>query len=270
MAIVTISRGSYSKGKEVAEGVAAQLGFECVSRDILLEASDRFNIPEIMLLHAIQDAPSILDRFTHGKLTYITSIQAALFEHVKKGNVVYHGLAGHILLQKMQKVLKVRIIADLALRVDVVMEREQVGEKEARRMIARVDQERRKWTRRLYGVDPWDPALYDLVVHIDKIEVKGAIGLICEAASQEAFRLTEDDRQRLEDLALSCKLKSELLDLDHHVAVTSSYGNVLVFTKADDRRARKLDEKIRALAGRIRGINNIEVRAGEPKLPPDA
>ena len=148
MAIVTISRGSYSKGKEVAEGVAERLGYECVSRDILLEASDRFNIPEIRLLHAIQDAPSILDRFTHGKLAYITSIQAALLEHVKRGNVVYHGLAGHILLQRMKKVLKVRIIADLALRVAVVMEREQVGEKEARRMISRIDQERRKWTRR--------------------------------------------------------------------------------------------------------------------------
>ena len=270
MAVITISRGSYSKGKEVAEGVAARLGFECVSRDILLEASDRFNIPEIMLLHAIKDAPSVLDRFTHGKLAYITSIQAALLEHVKKGNVVYHGLAGHILLQRMKKVLRVRIIADIAMRAAVVMERAQVGEKEAKRMISKIDQERRKWTRRLYGVDPWDPALYDLVVCIDKIEVEGAIGLICEAASHEAFRLTDSDRQRLEDLALSCKLKSELLDLDHSVAVTSSYGNVLVFTKADDRKARKLDDKIRSLASRIEGINNIEVRAGEPKLPPDA
>ncbi len=137
MAIITISRGSYSKGKEVAEGVAARLGFECVSRDILLEASDQFNVPEIMLLHAIQDAPSILDRFSHGKIAYITYIQSALLEHVKRGNVVYHGLAGHILLKGMERVLKVRIIADPALRVAVVMERERVDEKEARRRIAK-------------------------------------------------------------------------------------------------------------------------------------
>lgn len=35
MAIITISRGSYSKGKEVAEKVAEKLGYECISRDVL-------------------------------------------------------------------------------------------------------------------------------------------------------------------------------------------------------------------------------------------
>jgi cytidylate kinase len=270
MAVITISRGSYSKGKEVAEGVAARLGFECISRDILLEASDRFNIPEIMLLHAIQDAPSILDRFTHGKVAYITYIQSALLEHVKRGNVVYHGLAGHILLKGMARVLKVRIIADPALRVAVVMERERVDEKEARRMISKIDQDRRKWTRRLYGVDPWDPSLYDLVVCIDKVEVEGAIRLISEAASQEAFCLKEEDRQKLRDLALSCKVKSALLDLDHNVTVTSAYGNVVVFTKGDERKARKLEKKIVSLANEIEGIHNMEVRSGETRVSGDA
>ena len=270
MAVITISRGSYSKGKEVAEGIAAALGYECISRDILLEASDQFNIPEIKLVHAIHEAPSILDRFTHGKLSYITHIQCALMEHVKEGNVVYHGLAGHLLLQSIEKVLKVRILADPALRVAVVREREQVSEKEARRMIAKIDEERRKWTRRLYGVDPWDPSLYDLVVCIDKIEVEGAVRLICQAASQEAFRLTEQDRQKLKDLALSCKLRSELLDLDANVVVTSEYGNVLVFTKGDEWKARKLEKKILSLTDKMEGINNIEIRPGEPKPSADA
>lgn len=270
MAVITISRGSYSKGKEVAEGIAATLGYECISRDVLLEASDQFNIPEIKLLHAMHDAPSILDRISHGRDAYITYIQSALLEHVKVDNVVYHGLAGHILLKGIEKVLKVRILADSGLRVAVVMERERVGEKEARRRVAKIDEERRKWTRRLYGVDPWDPSLYDLVICIDKIKAEGAIRLICEAASEEAFILTENDRQKLSDLALSCKLKSELLDLDQHVTVTSEYGNVLVFTKADDRKVRKLEEKLDSLAGGFPEIHNIEVRGGEPKPSTDA
>jgi len=270
MAVITISRGSYSKGKEVAEGIAATLGFECVSRDILLEASDQFNIPEIKLVHAMHDAPSILDRVGHGQVAYITYIQSALLEHVKAGNVVYHGLAGHILLKEIKKVMKVRILANPDLRITVVMEREQVGEKEARRRIVRIDEERRKWTRRLYGVDPRDPSLYDLVICIDKIKVEGAIQLICEAASQEAFRLKEQDLQKLRDLALSCKVKSALLDLDHNVTVTSEYGNVVVFTKGEERKARKLEKKIMSLASEIEGIHNMEVRSGETKVSGDA
>jgi hypothetical protein len=63
MAIITISRGSYSKGKQIAEKVAKALGYECISREVLLEASKEFNIPEVKRVRAIHDAPSILSRF---------------------------------------------------------------------------------------------------------------------------------------------------------------------------------------------------------------
>ena len=58
MAIITISRGSYYRGREVAEKLAVKLGYECISREILLEASQEFNIPEIKLVRAIQLSPT--------------------------------------------------------------------------------------------------------------------------------------------------------------------------------------------------------------------
>ncbi|MBP9598542.1 MAG: cytidylate kinase family protein, partial [Desulfobacter sp.] len=72
MSVITISRGSYSRGKEVAEKVASELGYECISRDILLEASEEFNIPEIRLIRALHDAPSVLERYTHGRDRYVS------------------------------------------------------------------------------------------------------------------------------------------------------------------------------------------------------
>jgi hypothetical protein len=45
MSIIIISGGSYSHGKVVAEKVSAFLGYECLSRKIILEASELFNIP---------------------------------------------------------------------------------------------------------------------------------------------------------------------------------------------------------------------------------
>ena len=98
-AIISISRGSYSKGKEIAEKVAQELGYECVARDVLLEASEEFNVPRIKLIRAIHDAPSILDRFSYGKEKYTTFIQAEILEHFRKDNVVYHGLAGHFFVE---------------------------------------------------------------------------------------------------------------------------------------------------------------------------
>src|SRR5512136_871724 len=118
MSIITISRGSYYRGREVAEKLAQKLGYECLSRDILLEASEEFNVPEIKLIRAIKDAPSILERLTHQKEKYVTYIRAALLKHVQKDNVVYHGLFGHFFLQDISHVLKVRIVGDLEDRVE--------------------------------------------------------------------------------------------------------------------------------------------------------
>ena len=52
MPIVTISRESYTRAKDVAEKVAEKLGFQCVSREILIEASEEFNVPEVKLLQS--------------------------------------------------------------------------------------------------------------------------------------------------------------------------------------------------------------------------
>jgi cytidylate kinase len=269
MAIITISRGSYSKGKEVAEKVAEKLGYECISRDVLLQASDRFHIPEIKLVRAIHDAPSILHRFSRGNQAYIAYIQSALTARAKKDQVVYHGLAGHLLLKRVPHVLKVRIIADLPDRVANEMSREGISEEEARALILKDDEERRKWTQSLYGVDPWDSHLYDLVLRVHKLTVADAVDFICQAALREAFKTTAASQQKMDDLALACQVKAALIDSFPDVAVTSEYGNVLVFTKGSDRLTHRLQNRTKELRGGIGEIKYIEVHAGG-SVPPEA
>ena len=262
MAIITISRGSYDKGKEIAEKVAKRLGYDCISREVILEASDRFNIPEIKLVKAIHDAPSVLDRFRHGKTAFITFYQSALARSVEKGRVVYHGLAGHLLLKGVPHVMKVRITAKLSQRIANEMEASGIGEKEARALLLKDDEERRNWTKTLYGADPWDSSLYDLTIGIDKFSVENAVDFICEAADFEAFAPTDASRKKMKDLVLACEVKAELVEQEFDVAVTSEYQNVIIYTKAYGRGLKKLEQKAAALADKIPGINNIEVHAG--------
>ena len=146
-----------------------------ISRDILIEASELFNISEIKLIRAIHDAPSILERFTYGKEKYIAYIRAALLKHAQKDNMVYHGIAGHFFLQGIPHVLKIRIIAEMENRVKEEMRRESISEQEARFILKKDDEERRKWGIALYGADTWDAKLYDLVFHIDTMSVDDAV-----------------------------------------------------------------------------------------------
>ena len=95
MSVITISRGSYTHGSEVAIKVAQNLGYECISREIILEASDEYNISEIKLMRSIRNAPSFFERYTFAREKYINFIRVPILQHLQKDNVVYHGFAGH-------------------------------------------------------------------------------------------------------------------------------------------------------------------------------
>jgi len=267
MAIITISRGSYSRGKKVAEGVAEKLGYRCLSREVILEASEHYHIPEIKMVKAIHDAPSMLERLGRSKQAFIAYYQSALARAVQNDNIVYHGLAGHLLLKGIPHILKVRIIADLDDRVRQEMKQNSISENEARTLIVKDDQERRNWTHSLYGVDPWDSSLDDLVIHIHKFTVSDAVDVICEAARLEHFKTTEEGQQKMDDLVLASHIKASLIDISNDIGVLSEYGNILVYTKADDRHLHRLEEKISLLHKEIKGINNIELHPRVPAPP---
>lgn len=200
MSIVTISRGSYSRGRDVAEQVARELGYDCISREIILKASDEFNIPEATLVRAVHDAPSILDRFTRGKQRYVAFIRATLLNYARKDNVIYHGFAGHFFLRDVPGVLKVRIIADLEDRIKEGMRRDGTTAEEARYTIKRDDEERRKWALHLYGVDTSDFDLYDMLLNTKVMTVQDAVGTILRALQLPAFQTTSQTRQILDEL----------------------------------------------------------------------
>ncbi len=231
MSIITISRGSYSRGETIARMLAGQLGYECLAREVLLEASKEFNIPEVKLVHAIHDAPSILGRFTYGREKYIAFIQAAILKRFRKDNVVYHGLAGHFFVPGIPHVLKVRILADLEDRVRREMEREGISGEEALRTLKKDDKERREWSQHLYGIDTWDPSLYDLVIHIGRITVEDAVKTIMDMVRLPQFQTTPVSQRALEDLALAAEVKALLVGLKPDIEVSAQNGIVHVRTK---------------------------------------
>ena len=209
------------------------------------DASDHFHVPEIRLVLAIHDAPSILDRLPRSQQAFISYIRFALIQNVKSDNVVYHGLAGQLLLKGIPHILKVRVIADLEDRVRAEMDREKISEDEARTLLLKDDEERRKWTRTLYGADPWDSSLYDLVVHIHKFTAEDAVDIICDAVKREPFKTTRQAQQKLEDYAIACEMKAALSDSFDNVSVKSEYGNILVYAKGNDRQIQRIRKKAR-------------------------
>ena len=200
MPIITISRGSYTHGAKVAEKVAQKLDYECISREFLLDISREYNISEIKLTRAIRDAPSLLERYTFGREKYINYIRAAILKHLSKDNIVYHGFAGHFFVKDIAHVLKVRIIANMKYRIECMMNREGASKEKAEIMVNEVDEERKKWSQKLYGIDTADSKLYDLEINIEKISFEDAADMICNTVELSPFQTTSASQKIMDDL----------------------------------------------------------------------
>ena len=259
MSVITISRGSYSHGKEIAEKVAHTLGYECISREILLEASQQFNTPELRLERAIHDAPSVLERFTYGKEKYIALMRAALLKHIQQDNVVYHGLAGHFFLQDIPHVLKVRIIADIEDRVAEEMKREQISAEDARHVLKKDDRERRKWGLQLYGKDTWDPDLYDMVLHVRTMSVDEVAQLVVTASKLPCYHTTPQSQSILDNLCLAAQVEAALVHEFIVKRVTADEGSVHVAIKASGEDEVRIVPRVVDIAQHVSGVKTVSI-----------
>ncbi|MBI4915489.1 MAG: cytidylate kinase family protein [Acidobacteria bacterium] len=211
-----------SGGKALAECVASATGSPCVGREILVEAATKIGVPESILAAKLEKGPGLWDRLTLERRLYVVAMQAALAEHAAKGDLVYHGYAGHLLLRGVPAVLRVRLIAPLEMRVRNEVTREGISYEAAEDRIRRLDEGRVRWTRAIYGVDLLDPQLYDLVVNLEAMSIPSACSIVAEAAKRPEFLITDELKASLRDFALACRVKVALathpasrgLDLD--------------------------------------------------------
>ena len=152
-------------------------------------------------------------------------------------------------------------------RWQTLMESEGVSEREAISWITKVDKERRKWTQQLYGVDPWDPLLYDMVIKIDKFDMDEAVEMIYQSARLPRFKATKESQREMEDLALAYEVKAELAGKYPGIKVTNTGGNIVLYMGSGDHNRRKLTRSANGLQAKMKGINNIEIHEGVSPPP---
>ena len=128
MPIITIIRGAFGAGPEVAERVAEDLGYRCVGREVLIEASNRYGIPEAKYEEVLESGPHWWERWRESLRLYRITLQAAMCEMARDGKIVYHGHMGQELLPGVAHVLKVLLTAPLDYQVEKVREREDLDE----------------------------------------------------------------------------------------------------------------------------------------------
>ena len=272
MPIITVSRGTMSGGKALAECVAATLGCPCIAREVLVEGAAKLGVSEEFLRGRMERSPGLWERLTAERRTYILAVQAALAEQVSRHDVVYHGLAGHFLLREIPEVLRVRLIAPFEMRVKALMEQRGMAREEAERFIAEVDQHRSRWTRLMYDADIDDSRVFDLVVNLEKASIDSACAVVVAMVQRPEFVIDAAARARLVDFALACQvrlalavqpatrgLELEVTARDGLVTLTGKVPKPDMLTHASERWMGELRQVVEEVAGVKRVILDVSV-----------
>ncbi len=239
MAIITISRGTFSGGEKLAECLNQRIGYRTISREVILHAASEYGVSEERLIKAIEQKPSIKERLALDvdRFHYLSFIQAALCEEAKNDNIIYHGHAGHLLLKGVSHVIKVKVIADMEQRIVFAMDRNKLSREDAIGYIKKVDEQREKWARFLYDVDWNDPYLYDIVINLKKMTIPTACEIISIMVKADEFKTTDSSRMAMGNLVLASRVKAVLASSDatknFSLEVIADNGIVTVSGKVD-------------------------------------
>src|SRR5436309_15352809 len=120
MSIVTVSHAAFTGGSEIAQKTALNLNYRSINREVLIEASKRYGIPEAKYTEVLETQGHWWERWRESLRLYRITLQAAMCEVAQDGDLVYHGRAGQQLLPGIRHVLKVLIVAPMDFRIELV------------------------------------------------------------------------------------------------------------------------------------------------------
>ncbi len=264
MAIITISRGSFAGGTAVARELSQRLGYPCLGREEALNLATRdYGIQEAELRKSLDGAPRSWEDVPGKRQSYVKCLTAVLLDQVRDGNLIYHGNVGHLLLTGLDRVLRVRITADLEYRLQAAMAQAGMSRDQALSHIRKVDDARNRWARLLYGVDCADATGYDVTLNLGKVTVGDAVAVIVQMSELEQFQPSDESRQQFEDLHLGSRVWAALakntLTRSVGIQVVARGGAVTITGNVNSPRALEL---IPNIASDVPGVRNVTCEAG--------
>lgn len=263
MSIITITDSSYSNGRQIAKSAAKRLNYEYAdSENILPLVSKKFGVSESKLVRALKDTPSNVGMFSKAKPEHIIFIETLITECFLKNNIVYFGVVGLPLIQEVSHVLKVNIIANLESRIKNRMKLDNVSQDKARKAVTKEDEQLKKWVEAVYNTDITDPNLYDLVINIGHIkgdDIEDALETIISTVEHKKFQPMTYSLRCMKNVAMSCRVRATLADIDPKMQVKSDEGTIYIYTKAVKKKAQDKVLEMKQKVMRLEGVKHVEV-----------
>ncbi|MEJ2216808.1 MAG: cytidylate kinase-like family protein [Gemmatimonadota bacterium] len=208
--IICVSRGSLSRGKELAEHLSRKLDYPVLSREDLIEAAIKDGIQVGKLETSMMKPRAFTERLARERDHYLAFCTAYLCDRAMEGPLIYHGRTGHLLLRGVSHLMRVRVVAEEEYRIAATMRKLNVGREQAQRYLDAVEEDRRNWARSMYGVSWEDASQYDVIVNVERMSVQNAASALVGMSQLPDFQMTPASRKAMEDLRLGARARLRL------------------------------------------------------------
>jgi cytidylate kinase len=183
VSVITVYRQVGSRGRYIAENVARTL--DC-------HFTDYQNVERILLQYGYsqvrevyETAPDFWDRFTRKgpeRDTINALLRSVTRAEAHHGNVVMLGRGCFAALQGLSDVFNVRLKAPLDLRIERVMQDQQMTRDEATAFVTEKDKLVHEFVKSSYGASPDDCGMFDVVIDTAKVDPDAVVLWLAEAA----------------------------------------------------------------------------------------
>jgi len=265
MSNITIFSGSFCNEDAVAQEIISGSGFKLITdKDIVVRAAAGSGISEVKITKAFSSRPSIFNKFTHEKERSIAYLRLAIAEMLAEDNLFITGFTSQLVSQNISHILRVCLIAGMQYRVSRAYEKDGLTKKEATTLIHKQDGNRGAWIDILFKIkDPWDPEIYDLVIPMDKTDVKNAAAIIRDNAKKEALQHTDITKNSVADFMLAAKAEVALADEGHNVGVSAKNGIVTITIHKHVLMLSRLEDELKSIAEKIPDVRSVKTEVGE-------
>jgi len=266
MAIIAISRGTFTGGEALAKRVAERLGYRCLGREENLKlVAKMYRVSKEGFTAAMEKRPPFWERVLGERAGYLNIVRATLCEQAESDNLVYHGYLGHRLLPGVSHVIGVRVIADREFRVQAAMQQKHLPRDKALAYVEKVDKERQEWTRFLFEVDWNDSQLYDAVLNLSRLSLEAATETVVNLTKGDEYRATAESLKAMRNLTLQSRvaavLATDFRTRDTEVEVTAADG---IVTVTGTTRWPEVERAVPVVVRAVQGVKEVRSQVFTP------
>jgi len=264
MSVITIFNALYCNENQIIQQLVEKTGYQLVpDSEVVALASKLSGIAPERIARAFSAKTSLFNPFTHEKERSVAYLRLAVAEIMSRGQLIIAGFSSHFVPSIISHVLRICLIADVHYRVSQA-EASPFLEKDPHKAIHKSDEDRAAWTTHLVQHnDPWDPALYDIVIPTDKIAAEESIHLIMKNLQTDVLIPTEASRAAMADFHLQAKVQVALTQEGHEVGVSVKDGVVTLTIEKNVLMLSRLEQELQEIVTKVAGVKTVLTQVGK-------